>query len=182
MLVASSNVTGIALGAVYVYEHDGDSWEFETKLVPNDPQQGFGDAMAVEGRVAVIGAQGSDAQGQDSGAAFVFRHDGVAWQREQRLLASDGGQSDRFGWSVAIQGNLIGVGAHNDADQGFNAGSADVFEYTGTKWRQAAKLYSSGGEENGHFGSAVALGQGTLVVGQEGNDMAEVFDISSCQP
>jgi hypothetical protein len=184
VLVASSNAAGIRLGAVYVYTHATGSWVYTQKIVPwgGGGAQAFGDAMAIEGNALVIGAQGADNLGSDSGAAFVYRYDGAAWMREQRLLASDGGESDRFGWSVAIRGDLIAVGAHNDADEAFNAGSAYVFEHSGTKWRQAAKVHSTGGEENGYFGSAVALADTTLVVGQEGNDAAQVFDITSCQP
>jgi hypothetical protein len=95
------------------------------------------------------------------------------------LTGKDGGESDRFGWSVAIRGDLIAVGAHMDADEAFNAGSAYVFEHSGAKWREAAKIHSTGGEENGHFGSAAALAD-TLVVGQEGDDAAQVFDVTSC--
>jgi hypothetical protein len=180
VFVASSTSSGS--GAVYVYTFDGASWNYETKLVPTTASPYFGEAMAAEGAVAVVGAYGAGTLGQNSGAAFVYRHDGTSWIREQRLLASDGGTSDRFGWSVAIQGGLVAIGTHNDGDQGFNVGSAYVFQYTGTKWRQAAKVYPTGLETDGYFGAAIGLGQGTLVVGQEGKDAVHVFDVAPCQP
>ena len=45
------------------------------------------------------------------GAAYVFRlHDGT-WSEEQKLTAADGSDGDQFGSSVAIEGDVVVVGA-----------------------------------------------------------------------
>ncbi|MDP7009289.1 MAG: FG-GAP repeat protein, partial [Phycisphaerales bacterium] len=41
-----------------------------------------------------------------------------------KLLASDGASDDRFGWCVAIDGNLAIIGAYREDENGTNSGSA----------------------------------------------------------
>ena len=44
-----------------------------------------------------------------------------------KLLASDGAEGDKFGFSVAISGGTAIVGAPHDNDNGNNSGSAYLF-------------------------------------------------------
>ena len=69
----------------------------------------------------------------DQGAAYVFVRSGTIWNLQQKLTASDGAAGDRFGYSVAISGETVVVGAHRD-DIGANIdqGSAYVFVRSGT--------------------------------------------------
>ena len=62
-----------------------------------------------------------------------------------KLTASDGAANDRFGYSVAIAGDTIVVGAYWDDDNGLNSGSAYVFTRTGVTWTQQAQLTASDG-------------------------------------
>ncbi|MCH8968343.1 MAG: FG-GAP repeat protein, partial [Planctomycetes bacterium] len=55
-----------------------------------------------------------------------------------KLLADDGAEGDRFGYSVAISGTTAIVGAHRDDDNGDWSGSAYLFDIT--TGRQIAKL------------------------------------------
>ncbi len=43
------------------------------------------------------------------------------------ILPDDGSPSDVFGWSVALDGDTVVIGARKDADNGVNSGSAYVF-------------------------------------------------------
>jgi hypothetical protein len=55
------------------------------KIVPFDGVSGdlfFGDSVAVEGDVAVVGAPQDDTMGADAGAAYVYHHDGSDWTYE----------------------------------------------------------------------------------------------------
>ena len=51
----------------------------------------FGEAVAMSGDVAVVGAYRCDEPGGDSGAVYVLRFDGTTWNQEQKLVASDNG-------------------------------------------------------------------------------------------
>ena len=50
----------------------------------------------------------------DAGSAYVFTRSGTVWSQQQKLTASDGAASDRFGGSVAISGDTAIVGAFAD--------------------------------------------------------------------
>jgi outer membrane protein assembly factor BamB len=98
------------------------------KLTASDDSQSgppdlFGRSVAISNNVAVVGAFHDDEAGIDAGAAYVFNV--RTGQELFKLTASDASDSDFFGYSVAIYGNTIVVGAKN-ADGG--AGAAYVFD------------------------------------------------------
>lgn len=116
-------------GSVYVFLFDPPGWSEETKLVASDriSGDGFGWSLDFDGRLAVIGADDRDDHGNSSGAAYLFSVDGVTWNEEARLNASDAGADDHFGWAVAVDGDTILAGAPNNDDTGESSGSAYVF-------------------------------------------------------
>ncbi|MSU32305.1 MAG: hypothetical protein EXS25_06555, partial [Pedosphaera sp.] len=83
----------------------------------------FGVSVAVSGDTAVVGAprENSDSTGvnstfneaaENSGAAYVFvRNLNGTWTQQAYLKASNTGQSDGFGTSVAVSGDTVVVGA-----------------------------------------------------------------------
>ena len=54
----------------------------------------------------------------DTGSAYVFRYDGIVWNEEQKLTASDESVGVRFGRSVSISGNVVAVGTPWDDSNG----------------------------------------------------------------
>jgi len=91
------------------------------------------------------------------------------------LTASDGTSSDYFGWSVAISGNVVVVGAP-DAQIGSNVGegAAYVFVKPSSGWKnmtQVAKLTPSNGSTRLNFGWSVAISGNTVVVGASGSNV-----------
>src|SRR5262245_15934192 len=80
----------------------------------------FGVSVAVSGSTVVVGAS-RDAIGGNSfqGSAYVFNLRGGSWVETQKLTASDGAADDRFGYSVAVSGSTVVVGAYS-ADIGSN--------------------------------------------------------------
>ncbi len=152
----------------------------------------FGHSVAVSGDIAVVGANAerSDATGVNgdqnndnapqSGAAYVFVRNGATWTQEAYLKASNTETGDVFGWSVAISGDTIVVGAASeDSDaNGVNgnqsdnnaptSGAAYVFVRNGTTWSQQAYLKASNSDEVDQFGSSVAIDGDTVVVGAIG--------------
>jgi hypothetical protein len=130
----------------------------------------FGSAVSVSGDVAVIGAYSGGNDGLQTGSATVYRYDGPTWIEEARLLASDGAYQDRFGWSVAISGDIAVIGAVRDDDNGDMSGSAYVFRYDGQSWIEEAKLLPSDGAEDDRFGCSVSVSGDVAVVGAHRHD------------
>jgi hypothetical protein len=124
--------------------------------------------VALSGDTVVIGAQNDDDNGVDTGSAYVYIRSGDGWLLQAKLLADDGVAGDNFGFSVAVDGDTVVIGALNDDnDNGNNSGSAYVFIRSGVTWNQQAKLLPSLGDgaTDEMFGIAVAVDGDTAVIG-----------------
>ena len=128
----------------------------------------FGNSVAVDGDTMVVGTHRDDDNGPSSGSAYVFIRQSGTWNQAAKLTASDGAAQDRFGYSVAVHGDTIVVGARKDDDNGAQSGSAYVFTKPATGWATtstADKLTASDGAADDEFGLSVAVHGDTIVVG-----------------
>ncbi|WP_437479435.1 DNRLRE domain-containing protein [Sorangium sp. So ce1014] len=108
-----------------------------------------GEAIAMSGDTAVVGAPGS--------AAYVFVKSGGAWAQQARLVPSDGGEGySTFGRSVAVSADTVVVGAPRDPWDAGGVSAAYVFVRSGGAWSEQAKLVASGGVSD-RIGAAVAV-------------------------
>lgn len=127
-------------GAVWMFERSGTTWveqDFVTAEAGTPPTSDvqtadeFGFSVALYDDTLVVGAPGNDQWCDmttstqevncDSGAAYVYRLIGTAWELEQKLTAQETVQPsatinearpfERFGYSVAAHGRRIVVGA-----------------------------------------------------------------------
>ncbi len=154
------------------------------KLLPSDGSSFdyFGIAVAISGDRAIVGASYADDNGPASGAAYVF--DVMSGIQIAKLLPSDGEMQDFFGQAVAIHGGDAIVGAFRDDDNGFESGSAYLFDVnTGT---ERAKLLASYGAADDYFGWSVGINDGIAIVGAPYNDSqgmgsgaAYLFDVAT---
>ncbi len=103
-------------------------WAQEAQLLPSDLEknQTFAETVSIDGGVIVIGATGDGQNGPVAGAAHVFRRRETQWIKEAKLLASDGTAYDKFGTSVAVDGDFLVVGAEWEDGNGPDSGSAYV--------------------------------------------------------
>jgi hypothetical protein len=180
---------GAKYGAVVVYTRDCNGWSIQAVLQPDNAGSNdqFGTSVAVKGDTIVVGAKDEDGLGDamsNSGAAYVFTRCGSAWMQSAYLTASNAQNSDRFGTSVAIDGDMIVVGAPEEdsaatgigGDQTSNAasqaGAAYVFRRGVTGWSQEAYLKASNAEMGDAFGSVVGVSGNTIVVSAVGEDSA----------
>ena len=79
---------------------------------------------------------------------------------------------DKFGYAVAVDGDIAVIGAYQDDDNGVDSGAVYVFSRVEGVWTQAAKLTAFDGEAYDNFGISVAVDGDTVVVGAPGNDGA----------
>jgi phospholipase C len=158
---------GTEAGAAYVFVRSGTSWSMQQKLTAPDgaASDNFGLSVALSGDTALIGI-GSPLQNPGPGAAYVFVRSGTSWSFQQKLTAPDGVSGDRFGQSVALDGDTALVGAMSDDNvNGTDAGSAYVFTRSGTSWSLQQQLVAPDGTLADLFGSSVALSGDTALVG-----------------
>ncbi len=138
------------------------------ELIASVPWSGadFGWSVAVSGSIAVVGAPYANSY---NGAAYVFSKVKGTWAQQAVLVASDGttGSLDEFGWSVAISGNTVAIGAPGYND---NLGAAYVFSRSGATWAQSAEFIDpeSDSISNIKFGYSVVTSGSTVMVGADG--------------
>jgi hypothetical protein len=156
-------------GAVYVFVESGGTWVQQAELTASDGKANdiFGLSVAVSGSTAVVGGpQHAGGSKEAQGAAYVFVESGGTWSQQAELTASDGAQSDTFGYSVAVDGSTAVVGAPNKT-VGSNGGQgvAYAFVQSGGTWSQQAELTASDSAAGDYFGGSVAVSGSTAVMG-----------------
>jgi|GEM_PF-703241 len=169
-------------GAAYIYERDTfGNWNLEQKIVASDrgAYDYFGHAVSISGDHVIVGAYNEDhnvsgnAMLNDAGAAYFFERDGSGvWNEVRKVVASDRGAEDNFGFDVSISGTYAVVGAHfQDSHSGdgiTDGGAAYVFErhVISGNWVQRAKLVANTRNDDDHFGYSVAIDRnGYLLAG-----------------
>jgi len=179
-----SNYT--ALAAVYVRPKAGwKSVKTYTALLQATGVDDPFSSLAIDRGVVVAGDIYYNNQ---AGSAYVFVEPRGGWGHQPNVLpyqtqtatltASDGNINDFFGWSVAVHGETIAVGAIGNYGGACDAlyGAAYVFVKPASGWQdmtQTAELGDSSIGEYGNFGYAVAVQGNTLVVGDMLGDNAD---------
>lgn len=82
---------------------------------PGAPGSPAGPEGGVVSAAQGVGGDGLDDTAPESGAVYVFRRTGTAWQQEAYVKASNTGANDEFGQSVALSGDTLAIGAPLEA-------------------------------------------------------------------
>jgi len=161
-------------GAAYIFEKNGSSWNQVAKLTPDKLDVNrFGISVSISGGYAIVGALISDLGTRlNSGAAYIFEKSGSSWNQVDKLTASDEEINDEnyFGFSVSISGNYAIVGAYMANDNGYDSGSAYIFEKSGSSWNQVDKLIASDNAAWDNFGQSVSIAGNYAIVGAHQDD------------
>jgi uncharacterized protein (TIGR03437 family) len=100
--------------------------------VEGSANEHFGTAVAFSDDALVIGAPNNNGREDDKGSVYVFTRSGATWTLQQKLTAQDGAANSGFGFSVAISGDTVVVGAPlDDVDVNRDQGSAYGFVLPG---------------------------------------------------
>jgi hypothetical protein len=188
-------------GSAYIFQRDHggpQNWGQVIKLHASDPApfDQFGYAVAISGSTAVVGAWPKDGGGGDrAGAVYIFERDlggPNAWGQATKLTASDTTGFELFGYSVAVSGDSVLVGAPADDNFGPMIGAAYMYQRDAAEpggWRHTQKLLPADSAPLNKFGGAVALDNRTAVIGAYWDDTlgarsgaAYVFDQDASDP
>ena len=159
-------------GAAHVYNLSGGDFMYSQLVQASDGvpmgDTFFGNALAADTGRVLVGAPGADysTAAYPVGAAYVFTNTDGVLSEIQKLEAADGAPGDQFGFSIAIDGDhvLVGASAAN-IDANTHQGAAYVFAHDGATFVEAQKLVRADGTAFDQFGQSVALSGGTAVVG-----------------
>lgn len=168
------------LPEVYVYTRGPGGWSTTRETLPQAEtavplSNSYAGAVTVsgDGNAVAVAARSQDvdpATTNAPGAVYVFTRNAGGWSVQARLTASNAGNLDDFGWSLALSadGDTLAVGARNEDSPSsgvngtegnglLNSGAVYVFARAGNGWSQQAYIKASNPGEFDNFGHAVAL-------------------------
>jgi len=135
----------------------------------------FGCSVSIDGNNCIVGAVGEDdAGGLGAGKAYIFNvTTGALLQTLDDPNAHGTSANDRFGYSVAIDGNNCIVGAYEEDVGGSGSGSVYIYNVTtGALLHTLADPNAYGTPSGDKFGYSVAIDGNNCIVGAYGEDHA----------
>jgi len=149
--------------AIHVFERNGAEWQETHTFAPTGETRRFGEAIAVDGNRALVGAPDGTFS---NGSAFVFEYIGNEWVEQQELLVS--GNEQIVGYRVALDGDTALVSAQYGA---VASGSVYVFERDPQSgvWSEQDKFESA---SSGLLGSSTALSNEIAFISEATSDVA----------
>jgi len=176
IVAGAPGANGVAFlsGSAYVFEKVGSTWHETQVLAPSrgHSQANFGGSVAIDasGDRILVGSKTESFEVSNGGAAYVFKRVGSSWVEEARISDPNAISSEFFGGSVGIDGDRLIVGADANDDVATNAGTAWIFERSGTDWIPITKLYASDAFAQYRFGYRVGLRGDTAIVSAYSTD------------
>ncbi len=161
------DTNGLNVGQAHLFDISGSPVQVFDDPTPTN-QDRFGHAVALDAGFALIGAPNDDTNGTDTGQAHLF--DVTNGNLLQTLHDPTPTDADRFGSSVAQDGNLTLVGAPGDDTQGIGIGQAHLFDATtGAPIRTFDDPTVT---DFDNFGESVAINAGRVLIGASGDSTA----------
>lgn len=153
-----------AQGAAYVFVQASGNWSQQARLTAAAAVNGnnFATALALQGDRALIGAP---LAGSGMGRAFVFERVAGSWAVQAELLANNSAAGDRFGWSVALDGDTVVIGAPFALA---TCGASYGFRRNGAAWNPLANSTVAVPLAGNLAGWSVAADSGRFLVGAPG--------------
>jgi hypothetical protein len=161
-------------GAVYVYDRTSLGAPPQYMKAPA-PQRNalFGEYISLSGSRLAIGAPGENGAAASSGAVYVYeRRNGRFDDVPARIAPETGQDGDSFGMSVAIEGDLVVVGATGESDPDSPAskgnGAVHIYRFVGGQWAHEQSVKPPIAKSLGVFGFGVAISHERIAVGNPG--------------
>ena len=173
-------------GSAYVYRRTGTVWAQTQRLIPVSTGGSvilgdhFGESVAMSSMLAV-GASGDDTPFTAAGAVYTFAESGGSYIPQQKINIPGGANGDRFGNSVAMEGNTLVAGAlqYTPIVGQPSYGAAYAYEFNGSTWISQGRLVASDGAAFDRFGYSVAVSNEVIAVGAREDDTAVGPDAGS---
>jgi hypothetical protein len=121
----------------------------------------LGRTLDLDGDVAVVAAK-------NGVFPYVWERIDGSWQQVTQLDPGEPIGSVIYGYSVAVSGQIIAVGAPESPSAGPRRSGVHMFEKIGGVWTHTGKLTVDEDQTNDYFGGALDLSGDRLVVGAEG--------------
>ena len=170
-------------GAVYVLGKAGGEWQHQQRLQASNPElnDSFGLGLSLAGELLAVGAPYEDSAAvgvdgaqadngsQDSGAVYLFAKTAQGFEQRAYLKAQEPRAGSAFGWSVALRGATLVVGAWAESRRD---GGAHLFALADGHWSERRRVDAETARGNvaddampDTFGYSLALSERALFIG-----------------
>lgn len=151
-------------GAAYIFKRDDDRWGQQQRIQGSDgstTHDFYGTSVSINDEYAIVGSWWDDTNGENNGAAYIYKRTNDVWQEESVLLPDQ--ENTFFGMAVSISGDyaIIGASDYNDV------GAAYIFHREGAQWIQQEILYPPYPISGSNFGSSVSIDGSYAIIGAE---------------
>ena len=126
----------------------------------------FGDEVAISGTTLVVGTYSENTGAVNTGAAYIY--DTTDGTLTHTLNNPAPALADNFGWSVAVDGDTVAIGAFRDNTGANDAGS--VYQYSASTGLLQRTLNNPNPAAFDYFGADVAAFADVVVVGAYWDD------------
>ncbi len=131
---------------------------------------GFGFTLRGHGQHILIGAPDDSETNWGAGRAWLYLKTEDGWVVE-RSFADPSAETDAaFGHAIAIQKDVIAIGAPRCDKVDRDAGCVFIFERSDDDWTLSGRIVAPDAETSDYFGSSLALKGNHLAVGAWGDD------------
>ena len=171
IVVGASSYESSSAGRAYVFAKTASGWKQVAELRgPGSRPNQEHISVAISDTTTVIGWNYPNSPSAP-GVAWVYTNTATGWRRTAVLR---GPNTTSFGYSVAVSGSTVIVGAIS-APPAQPLGVAYVFTKTATGWRRSAVLNSPDTANAFSFGFSTAISGSTALVGSDGAAPVYVF-------
>lgn len=156
VIIGADAGSGSGAGAAYIFKRNGEKWEQQAKVYPEDGEDGdlFGHYVAMYGNYAVSTAVFNE----NRGAVYVYKQTEGSWIKDVKLQPVDGAEDDYFGNSVSIFDDCMVVGSPlSDVNGVVDCGAVYVYRNIEDLWQQEAKLTTLDKSQSDWLGQNVSV-------------------------
>ena len=186
-------------GAVYVFRNQGGSWiqEDYIKMDTPKPNVEFGGSVVFGSNRLFVSARedSNELNGEvvnNSGAVYVFAARDGKWTQIARISADEPGEGDSFGKEMAVENDMLFVGAPGEDGDGVDllgdhlddsatdSGAVYAFDVFDDNFDQVAYIKAPNTDAEDTFGSSLTVFGNYLVVGAS-NEQSSAMGVGGNQ-
>lgn len=156
-------------GFIDIYKRDAGTLSYFTTVMGEQKGDNFGISVDISGNIMVVGADHKDLRG----VVYVYQNNNGNWEQVQRInepALPNNSDADRFGYSVATDGEFLVIGAKGHYDIGSNTvrtGLAFLYRRSGNTFEfiETISMPDGIGGNGDAFGFSVDVTKEDIIIG-----------------
>ena len=174
VIAGSASEVGSLAGFIDIYRRNAGNFAYQQTIMGEQSGDNFGISVDIAGNIMVVGA---DRKNQ-SGVVYVYENSNGTWQQIQRInqpALPNNSNADRFGYSVATNGEFLVVGAPGHFAPGSNSvrtGLAFLYRQSGSTYEfiETISMPDGIGTNGNSYGFAVDVTKDDIIIGAPYHD------------